>query len=712
MAMQEKKFQQELWSTIFGFYYYNDHEIFVADEHELESQAKRFADAGINHVMTFSVTHFRWSFQSSWTVIDRALNRIVKAFHKYNIKVTEHHSANFIFMNPADPAVRKIINLKFACRNSTLDNWPSFEADHNLERDVGDGIIIKSLLQVDGVTGKPICLEYYKTYYMCPNNPDYVRLYLKYLEEHIYPQGVDGIMTDDISCRCACKHCRKLFSERTEFELPAHGQAWAAWLKNVDSPAYRAWLKFRLDSCNDFHLAVKTHYENLGLRLLRPNYISTAITFTHLPSLQSFDNLPALDWAFQENNYSDIIRYSWPEWRVEAGHRRMVARNKGIPSMSMFYPERQDVVDFSWALAMSWGNKYVGTTHNADIDPNSMEKTLRKFEIKHANLLNETRSIAKLAFYDSYTNRIIYNGYNSRSAKLASGWIQACTHHNIQWEMINKHDLTQLNNYSIIVLPEVAALEADELKCFQTYVRNGGHIIWLGNCAVLDENGQKRSKRHIADLIGIPHFANALSTSEANSFQLGEGTIKTFSLEAAMLWNETRKTIHQRWNKEGIETRLPLADDTFISAQDKKKRLAILELLTITVPGIQVLQCKNAPEDLLVTGYTTSNGDLAVHIVNATDTLTPGITGTLGHNDGIPLPKLINEVTITLIIHNAAKFTSATLLQPEKNDLKLTTKCTSDIIEVILPKQTINYYGLIHFESSDNINNKTTNKDS
>ncbi|MCK5118140.1 MAG: hypothetical protein KAQ78_01080, partial [Candidatus Latescibacteria bacterium] len=57
------------WDTRFGFFWYNDHEIFHATQDDLNRQAEAFAATGINHVITFSCTHFRWSFRRRWDVI-------------------------------------------------------------------------------------------------------------------------------------------------------------------------------------------------------------------------------------------------------------------------------------------------------------------------------------------------------------------------------------------------------------------------------------------------------------------------------------------------------------------------------------------------------------------------------------------------------------------------------------------------------------------
>lgn len=669
-------FINELWNTQFGFFYYNDHEIFNASQKELEQRAQEYADTGINHVITFSVTHFRWSFQSNWEDIDSALKKIVNAFHKFSIKVTEHHSANFIFSLNNNEGLEHI-KTRFTCRNSSITNWSGFNDDLNINRNAGNGITIKSLLQVEGETAMPIYLEGYGARLMCPNNPDFVKLYLEYLENHIYPTGIDGIMTDDISNRCACHHCRKLFTKQTGFNLPECGSDWVEWEQNTNTPSYIAWLKFRLESCNNFDLAVKKHYESLGLRMRRPNYISTAVSFTYFHCLQDFDNLPALDWAFQENNFSDIIRYSWPEWLVEAGHRRMVAANRKIPAMSMFYPDREDTTRFGWALAMSWGEKYLATTHNASVNQNLFEKPLRKFEKQHSLILNKADSIATLAFYDSYDNRIIYNGYNSRSAPLLSGWIQACAHNNIPWKMINNAELNNLNSYDAIVLPEVAYLKENEIIALLNFAKKGGNLIVIGDCGTMNSDGSKHN----------------------SPFEDNIPNIIVLKRESVTLAVEKRATIHSRWNKSGYESRITADDWHFLTNSEKRKRNDIIHILKKAMPKGFGLEVEKVTEDLLASAYIAENQKIAIHLTNAHNTLMMPDTNTIGHSDPIPFPEIINPVIIRLT--KPYKYSKLTIKQcmlhiPAPNrTIPLEYFEDKKVISITIPKKSFSFYGLI-----------------
>ncbi|MFP4444359.1 MAG: hypothetical protein ACLFST_14655, partial [Spirochaetia bacterium] len=343
------------WDTYFGFYWYNDDEIFRSSQKDLDAQAESHKENGINHVITFSSTHFRWSFRRYWHLLNDVLSMVVEACHKHGIAVTEHHSSHLTF-NPIDKADIQYMERVLNKRNSSLGSWPLLLEDCYADPLI-DGVPLSSLRQIDGRTGNWARSNYHG-WGFCFNNPVYRRYYLRYLQT-VYETGVDGIMTDDVqyfgmddqrqSHACACPYCRAKFLQETGYSLPRPGEEWNNWYGNYADPSFPAFLHFKTKSTRDFHVLVKEHYESLNLRPLRPNYQSNVLVRN--PTAYCLETVPDLDWIFQENCFSHIIRYSWPNWMVEARHRFAVGRRRGIPSMSLFYPDREDTVLFTWALS-------------------------------------------------------------------------------------------------------------------------------------------------------------------------------------------------------------------------------------------------------------------------------------------------------------------------------------------------------------------------
>ncbi len=87
------------WAERYTFIWYNAREIFHWTEEDFDRRAREMHEQGITTAITFSSTHFRFSFIPWWDDIHRCLANMVKACHKYGIKLVEHHSSNLRF-NP------------------------------------------------------------------------------------------------------------------------------------------------------------------------------------------------------------------------------------------------------------------------------------------------------------------------------------------------------------------------------------------------------------------------------------------------------------------------------------------------------------------------------------------------------------------------------------------------------------------------------------
>jgi hypothetical protein len=634
------------WDTRFGFFWYNDAEIFHDSQADLDRKAAALAAAGINHVITFSCTHFRWSFRRSWDLLTEVLARVVKACHASGIRVTEHHSSHLTF-NPLDQAGELLLDRVLAVRGSARSSWPHLREDCDADPLVG-GLPLSSFRQIDGRTGTWARTSY-QGWGMCFNNPDYRRAYFAYLET-LYATGIDGIMTDDVQYfgeghACACEHCRRLYRERTGTELPRPGAEWAAWHGNHDDPSFVAWLSFKFWSTLDFHSAVKSHYEGLGIRPLRPNYCSHVL-YRNWTSY-TLENLPDLDWVFQENCFSSTIRYSWPCWAVEAPHRYAVARRRSIPPMSMFYPDRADTLRFTWALAMSWAHVFLCTPEGASI--NEQEGELRSFERRHSRLLFRTGKIARLAFYDSRRNRELYGKAEGRSLSALRTWMQACVHANAPFDLFQAEELadrTVLDRYAVIVLNEVAMLSDDELQSFRAWVERGGRLVWTGATGTLDERGAKRAAGRLSRLWGVDLPVRDDAPLQVERLRIGAGELLLLPGDR-WLGPFRGDLVADRWQAEPVRKPFPA-----LTPEEQAARDGIAVFLAGLLPGGPDLEARGFPPGILATVYLTEDrASLVVHLVNAAGTLDVAPGALVGHADPIPFPRPaagIAEVEIRL----------------------------------------------------------------
>jgi len=685
------------WDARFGFFWYSDREIFRGTAADFERRTAGFAAAGINHVITFSGTHFRWSFRRDWERITATLARVVEACHHAGIRVTEHHSSHLTF-NPLDREQEDWMDRILAAHASSRAAWPHLRADCDADPDIG-GARLSSCRQVDGRTGQ-WARSSYGGWCLCFNNPDYRRAYLDYLAT-LYPVGIDGIMTDDVQWfgaghACACGHCRRLFRERHGHELPPPGPGWERWHGNHDDPSYLAWLDFRLRSIEAFHAAVGDHYRRLGLRLLRPNYDSHALVRN--PTAYALETLPDLDWVFQECCDSAIIRYSWPAWAVEASHRFAVGRRRQIPPMALFYPETRDDLAFTWALATSWGMLYLASSLRGR-SLTEAEQPFRSFENRHARLLRDPQRLCRLAFYDSRVSRDFYRDAETRSLAALKTWIQACCRRNVPFDLFQREELDRLPLYRVVVLNEVAWLADDELAAFRRFVSAGGVLVWTGRTGTMTELGRPRTADALARAWGVAGTVGVADGAPSVTHPVGAGRLLVVAGDFG-----SRPAEPERWADRYREPPLRVPFQA-VPPEAPAVWRQITDWLTGLLPGGPDLVTENLPGDVLVTAFETRDGNsIALHLVNAAGTLTVRDGDPVSHRDPIPFPRHEGP-RIRLAVRKSDSWRQRPVVRTDYCDpdraraAELRFADRGDLVQIEIEPQRINRYGLLRLET-------------
>lgn len=634
------------WDGRLGWFWYNDEEIFHDKDSDLARKAKAMVDTGVNLVATFSCTHFRWSFLPYWSQLNEVLSRIVNAFHEYDIQVVEHHSAVLTHGAKGKEGLDWFQHC-LRIRHSDIASWPDWVGTPETRDPVIiDGQPLSSFYQVRGETGE-IMDAGYCGYQICVNNPYYLRAYLAYLET-IYATGVDGIMTDDVSYSwhgCVCEHCRRKFKATTGYDMPAVGGDWEAWLGS-EKPAFHDFLDFKRKSVEDFHVTIKKHYENLGLRLIRPNY--HAHCFHNYRSAYCLQKHPALDYVFQEAGGAHIMEYSWPSWGPEIAHRFSVGRFRRIPSMLMTYPTRESNLMLGWALAMSWGQGFTWTTEG--FEPPRGEKTLRDFEFKHERLLQRPEKIARIGFYDSHRAREMNLGYKENVHRQLMCWLMSCGMSNIPYDVFSTEELSdRLPTYDVIVLIGVAYLSSWELSELKYFLAGGGIMVWTGDTGRFDCSRTIRCAEDIVQALDCPSFAFPEPDDPIESRVAGNGRLLTCGRHYLVADYEPEYRIDW-WSQE--ITKEASTPFKHLTDRDLQIRSKIVALLEENLTGGPDLSARNLPDGVLATIFLSHDrAALVIHLVNASGIFDKDDGAPLTYYDenSVPFPSHSDKEPITLI---------------------------------------------------------------
>ncbi len=687
MSEMIKEMNLNPWEQGFCWFWVNDEEIFSYTEEDFERRVKVLGESGITVIMTFSLTHFRIGYYPYWEEYNRCLEKLVRASHKWGIRVVEHHSASLASWVLDEGGWAKLESEFYARSKGTskYDNWKKIFPFLTYDYKIGE-VDFRSFMQIDGRTGEH-ARNRYRTYSACYNNPDYRKIYFDYMKS-VVATGIDGIMNDDVQFfgdenACACAHCRKLFREQTGYELPT-SENWDSFAKNYDDPAYIAWKKFKFDSTERMYRDLDAFYASLGVKLMRPNYSSCVLK--QCPTCYPFDLCTDLwDFIFQENCNSDIMKESYMDFMAEAVHRYAAGKRKGVPTMSMFYPDRPDSVYFSWALSRSWGQLYTGTSQGIDITP--MELLYRNFEKRYMRFYTAPDKISDIAFYFSRRTRDYTAATFKRFMQHMIGSMQAAYASGFCLDMVMEEDpMEELLRHETIVLSYAAMMAKSEIERFTTFVRAGGKLVILGDFAIYDEDGSVRPQEEIDRLFGVPMVTDAAT-------KLGDGEILRMSFRPSV--SEYQRPISCNRHVKNL---VPVpAEPSKWNAQ----RAGTGKLLhSLIMPKTEV---KSENDHLVVTAYDVE-GARVVHIINLADTMSTE-DALVTHNDLIPgfcegAPK---QEKMTLILRALPAFDvkRVYLLTPEREDpLPLALKLEDEIGIIEIPEGVFAAYAMVVLENS------------
>ena len=524
----------------YGVFWYNQDAIIKWSQEDFDLKASEFAKVGVNIVMTFSCTHFRWSFYPWWNKINETIAKIVKACHKYDIKVVEHHSSHLTH-NPRNNGEWKVFLDILRTRQSNLELFPNLKEYIACgDPEILPGVFLSSCRQIDGRTG-----DYARTVYAgyghCFNNPNYRKVYFKYLED-VYKTGVDGIMTDDVQYfgafnACACKYCREKFKEETNLELP-QVSAWGQFHNNYQDKVFLEWLKFRIRSTASFQRDVNEHFKSLGLNLLRPNYATT--TFKANEFAYPFEEAGKL-WScvFQENMLSSVIRTAFLSWHNIAEHRSSMAQKYNILPMSMFYPARYDDYYFCWSLAKAWNHLLMATPEGEDL--NEVEQYFSTYDSNHP-ILENVDDISDVAFLES---RLSFDFTEDTLPNVVwpfNVWLQASTLRNLKNHILFEDDsLEKFLQYKMIVLAGALMLTNEQLLKLKKYCLLGGRLLIAGLFGIYDEDGSLR--KHPENIFDIEVDVAPLQAISKGEFNFNGTKIPLEEVEESFSFSSIPKNV-------------------------------------------------------------------------------------------------------------------------------------------------------------------------
>ncbi|MDD5678796.1 MAG: beta-galactosidase trimerization domain-containing protein [Kiritimatiellae bacterium] len=513
-----------VWRARWTSYWFADKEIFDFTREDYDRKARQLKEAGVNAVITYGEFHFRWNFVDIWPQMLKMLSNICKSCHRYEIKVVEHHSAN----HNSHPVGKREWNALLSAAD--YGRCAGFLKMLNVGDKEYRGVRFSSMRQIDPCTGNFVHDCYY-TKPFCHNNPDWQKLYFDHLKD-IYSCGVDGIMTDDVGFynnACGCIYCREKFKRDSGCEMPPSGIDDKNFYGNLDNPAYRAWVLWRIECHREHQQRVFDHFRGLGLELARPMY-SSSNTNAYAPRGKgvALDNLDGLcSTVFTEVNTGEVP-YCWLRTGAEQKQRNALAYRNDVPPMSLFYPRNRVEHLFCWALTKALGQCYWGTSWSYDVKKDArMLKQTFDFEDAHPQLYDRPEPISEVGVLFSartvwlHTDNDKAPNYirmsDPASTDCWAGWCEMLLLANIPFDVIGENDLEERRYFDrlrLIIVPNAVCLSDKQIKALKEFARKGGRIIITHQSGMKDESGAWRKNYPLSDLVGANYFETLNETSD------------------------------------------------------------------------------------------------------------------------------------------------------------------------------------------------------
>ena len=335
-------------------------------------------------------------------------------------------------------------------------------------------------------------------YSTCPSGPYYQEKSIEIIAEVLANYPTDGFFFNwfNFSMRdysgayhgiCQCVHCQERFRARFGLTLPKE-EDWA-------DPAYLRWREYTRETLSELagriRAAIKARNPDVAL-ILRQN-----------PDVI----------MHEVNNAVDRPLPLWKYWAGEVGRESRTAYpDKPVTINSVmfldlpyrFSAEQPGLVALHLAQTIALGiNPYayvLGTTDQPDRKNYGIVREMMSFHRDHLGYYAGLRSAAKVAIVSSVRSEERY-GRAEGVAKVQQarrGAFRALVEGHIPFDILPDEHLVEsaragrLASYECIVLPNVAALDDEQLSVLDSYVEQGGGLVATYDSSAFDADGRPR----------------------------------------------------------------------------------------------------------------------------------------------------------------------------------------------------------------------------
>lgn len=335
--------------------------------------------------------------------------------------------------------------------------------------------------------------------------------YMKRMVEEQLAYGIDGFHLDMVDQGfgaphgCWCETCQKQFQHQFGHAMPAG----VTWDEDWDDM-----LEFRYASSEQFEKQLTAH-----IRSVNPK---ATVDY-------NYHGNPPFSWEVgqrpvQHANNADFVTGETGSWGFSAltiglnaefykaatpGQPFQIAIQRGVRN----YHDQttRPLNDIRWELLtlLSHGGFVTmvdKTAYDGWLDPVAYERFGEAFKEVHAKRAHfGHRPVFEVGLYFSSRSRDWYGRDRpSDYFRAFQGAHKAMVYEHIPWGVILDENVTleTLQQFPVVLLPNVAILSPDEVALLSSYVEAGGRLIVTGVTGTFDRLGQPLPNTAIAELVG------------------------------------------------------------------------------------------------------------------------------------------------------------------------------------------------------------------
>ena len=369
---------------------------------------------------------------------------------------------------------------------------------------------------------------------VCLNSP-YRDLVLAQVDALAKKYPLDGIFYDMVFNWlpvCYCRHCRSLYQEECESELPAGDDR--------SSPEFRRYVHWRDKRLHDFTRDLVDTF-----KAHRPDGMATFNSprpYKGAPSVLERAFLADVlmgdpyqgDWSSQStsfacNAWSNMTKKQVAPMAVGRMHGHE-AQHTGSRSVDELMVSSAICSAYNCATQFFDGVNVDGTlyespflAYKAVFDMmRPLEPLLGGEKIRSVGIYISDRTNDYL--YESGPEQQSYVLFGPApvgpSEQYTSGLVEAFgtfQKHHIPVDMITRLRLDRLEDYSLLVVPDAMCMSDEETDYIRRYVRNGGNLVATRLTSLADEDGNRRHNFALSDVFGVDY----LGETENNETYMG-----------------------------------------------------------------------------------------------------------------------------------------------------------------------------------------------